>query len=81
MKIDTSYQEYQLYQVCNPQNDALVEDMCNTIQNNNNINADVNGEKRWFNMQPMHTNLDSKDSEVQTSQHLIKSIFSQYQKQ
>jgi hypothetical protein len=32
-------------------------------------------------MQPMHTNLDSKDSEVQTSQHLIKSIFSQYQKQ
>lgn len=81
MKIDTSQQEYQLYQVCNPQNDALVEDMCNTIQNNNNVNADVFGEKRWFNMQPMHTNLDSKDSEVQTSQHLIKSIFSQYQKQ
>lgn len=41
MKIDTSQQEYQLYQVCNPQNDALVEDMCNTIQNNNNVNADV----------------------------------------
>jgi len=41
LKVDKNFTDYQLYEVTNPQNDALIEVMCHDIQNGHAGNKDA----------------------------------------